>query len=314
MQITQDMLESPKKIQTEILAKGGSVNQRLKYGVSLLSAASKAGYEESVRYLLAQGAAVDVEDENGQAALYYAVVENHLNIAKLLLTSNANTNIRGRGGQPLVFAAINNKNEELAILIIKKNKLQNGKLKNWFFKNLQEDDIEKMVCFAQDFKSISQRYQHSDINAFAREVESLTHQYSFEWLTTVRVAVKNELWEVVRLAIENSEFSKQDAGRFMGVLITHTDKSNVEAAVRKLIECGADINAQNFAGDTPLIIAVKEKNVAVVQCLLEQPDVNVFHENNDGQTAEYIAASLDCDAITQLLIEHTNENGLNYQP
>lgn len=80
---------------------------------------------------------------------------------------------------------------------------------------------------------------------------------------------------------------------------------------KTLVENGADVNAWNVAGDTPLIIALQKNpiNIELIDFLLEQDDIDI---NSMGDSAKYktplmYAASLkpesDAIKICKMLIE-----------
>ena len=70
-----------------------------------------------------------------------------------------------------------------------------------------------------------------------------------------------------------------------------------------LIRNGADINAENNHGDTPLMIASQRGNLEIVKELLSYGvDVNV--RDNDRNTALQYALDYDYPEVAQLLKQH----------
>lgn len=70
--------------------------------------------------------------------------------------------------------------------------------------------------------------------------------------------------------------------------------------VDALLEHGADVNAQDETGQTPLMYAVICSHKEVVEKLLSVPSIDLGIKNTDGETAKDIAATGD-DDILELL-------------
>ncbi|MEJ2289136.1 MAG: serine hydrolase [Deinococcales bacterium] len=75
------------------------------------------------------------------------------------------------------------------------------------------------------------------------------------------------------------------------------------ATVRELLAAGADPNAQDAYGSTPLIIAATFDHPAVAQVLIEA-GADLDLQNSDGSTALHAAAFLGRTEIVRMLLEH----------
>jgi ankyrin repeat protein len=73
-----------------------------------------------------------------------------------------------------------------------------------------------------------------------------------------------------------------------------------------LLDAGADINQEDTAGDTALIIAALNGNLDRVRTLLER-GANVLHVNGDGKNALQTGASSNNDECVELLIDHVSK-------
>ena len=75
------------------------------------------------------------------------------------------------------------------------------------------------------------------------------------------------------------------------------------AKVKSLIEEGADINAKDASGNTPLYYAIQQRNEDIAELLIAKgADVNA--KNKSGQTALDIAIDQDHTGIVELLRKH----------
>jgi len=73
--------------------------------------------------------------------------------------------------------------------------------------------------------------------------------------------------------------------------------------VKRLIECGADVNAKNEDGKTPLLNAVESGHIDVMSCLIEHR-ASVNAKNEDGETPLFWAAWNGQGAVIGCLIGH----------
>jgi hypothetical protein len=73
--------------------------------------------------------------------------------------------------------------------------------------------------------------------------------------------------------------------------------------IQKLIESGADINAENKEGVTPIVAAIEDAKVENVEVLIKA-GVNINKKNKDGKTALTCAKENEQFDIVELLLSH----------
>jgi ankyrin repeat protein len=95
----------------------------------------------------------------------------------------------------------------------------------------------------------------------------------------------------------NSKNKKKD--KYLFKAIEARDRYKVGNALNH----GADVNARNKAGDTPLICAIKSGDIDMVYLLLEHPDINI--ELNVKKNKELALAE-------ELTPEDEEQNGIPY--
>jgi ankyrin repeat protein len=74
--------------------------------------------------------------------------------------------------------------------------------------------------------------------------------------------------------------------------------------IKMLLEAGADINARDRAGRTPLLAAAESLQGDAVIVLLEAGGVDINAHDNEGQTALSIAVKNDCNYAVDLFLRH----------
>ncbi|MCX6774384.1 MAG: ankyrin repeat domain-containing protein [Candidatus Micrarchaeota archaeon] len=113
-------------------------------------------------------------------------------------------------------------------------------------------------------------------------------------LGRVRERISLFFWEYER-------YRQNHYGTFDSDLLEAADHGYVGAA-RAMLMKGANINARDKDGNTPLIVAVKEHNVAMCEFLIEN-GADAFAKNNDGEDALTIASRFSPRKIASLLTE-----------
>lgn len=85
----------------------------------------------------------------------------------------------------------------------------------------------------------------------------------------------------------------------------YCDLGNIRA-LRKAAEAGADLNAKNKSGATPLQTAIAHKQLASVKVLLEL-GADVAVQDADGSTALHYAVEHNLPEILKLLVQRCRE-------
>ncbi|KKP95220.1 MAG: hypothetical protein US03_C0007G0043 [candidate division TM6 bacterium GW2011_GWF2_36_131] len=82
------------------------------------------------------------------------------------------------------------------------------------------------------------------------------------------------------------EHPSSDYERLNRTLLSRASSSITEPmAIYELIGEGADVNTINENGDTPLLCALKSKNFDVAHILIHYHHTNIYHANQQGETA-----------------------------
>lgn len=71
--------------------------------------------------------------------------------------------------------------------------------------------------------------------------------------------------------------------------LTNTIEEGKNEFAKKLIDLGADINQQDNIGSTPLFAAIRANNTEIINCLLNDPKININATDRLGKNALRIA-------------------------
>ena len=293
-------------VQAEI-DKGSDINAQDKDGKTpLWHAAHKGSPSPIVELLLDHGAQIEARDNTGVTALMAAVDTNQLAVVKLLLDRGAQVNARSNYGRtPLIIAAEpRHRNPKKAIAIVK---LLLGAGANVDGRN-PEAKTPLMVAAG---------------DAYTPEIVPLLLDHGAEvdahdrnGVTPLMFAVHDLGFpEIVKLLIEKGaqvdarsnsgstplHRAAQASTSMFRYIIVESNRSR-STAVRKesakrplnnaqlLLDKGAQVDARDEDGNTPLILAAKGSNrPKFIQLLIDKgAEVNV--RNNDGWTPLMIAA------------------------
>ena len=79
--------------------------------------------------------------------------------------------------------------------------------------------------------------------------------------------------------------------------------------VQELLQKGANLNAKDDYGNTPLMLATVIRNEKIVRELLSQEGIEVNVKNNDGSTALTLAVNGRNIEIARLITSHIDPSG-----
>ena len=228
---------------------GGKTSKELAAAGSIFAAAEVGDLEALNKLLAADGADVNATNKSGYTALQLAVRKGQQDAAALLLEKGANVNAQGKGRTPLDFAG---KNTELAALLRAKGGLTRLELR-------AEQDI--LYAAANGYAEAILRYieKGGDVNKTNRKGYSALH-----------FAANSGYVEVVRVLVANKIEVDAAANRYNKTGLHYAARHGRKEIATLLLDKGANVNAVDRSGRTPVDIAEYYRRSETAELLRER--------------------------------------------
>ena len=218
---------------------------------------------------------LDILDTDGRNLLYIPIKFNYLKVLDVLLKYNKNSigvNIIDKkdklGLTGLHYSCIFNNLESLKIL------LQNNA-------DLFITDNDQSNCFDICFE-----YERNDILLhLIKKIDDLNFLNSNS-KNILQIAFERENMLIINYLINNKVFfniNNKDSEYGNTILHTATILNYDIEIIKKLLEVNANVNIQDFVGNTPLHYAISEKNIQLINLFINNFD-NFNIENLEGNT------------------------------
>jgi cytohesin len=265
----------------ELLEKGVDPNVRDQYGNTPLHWAASKGHVDVVELLLEHGADPNAKNERGWTPLHVAAFWGHVDVVKLFLERGVDPNIKDKNGlTPLHIAAIRGYVDVARLL------LQYG-----VDPNVQDERgrTPLHVAAIRGRVDVVRFLLEHGANPNARDKDGMTPLH-----------LMSEYYEFLSLLISYGDMD--EVLKYGNTPPPRWVPCHVEVA-KLLLEHGADPNAKNKGGWTPLHVAAYEGRVDIVALLLEHGvDPNV--QDKFGLTPLHVAAYEGRVDVVRLLLEH----------
>ena len=301
-----DMEKLKKYLQDEI-----DINSQEDFGSTALHAAANSGKKDIVEFLISKGANVDAKDAYyGVTPLYYAAMHNYEDIADLLLAKGADVNAKEEDGHyTLLYYAIWDNSKDAIKLLISKGANVNVKDESGYtplvfavWEN-DKDMVELLIDKGADI-NIEDNDGYTPLYWAAMEgnkelVELLTAKGATP-ISAIHLAARaGDLAKVKSLIEAGADINARDKGGgtplFSAVFADHDD------VARFLIAQGADVNAKDKNDMTPLHDACRRGRKDGVELLISKgADVNA--KDSEGSTPLHLVFFSGRMDVAELLI------------
>ena len=250
----------PESILEALVGLGAAVDSKNQKGWTPLFHAAACGNLVAIKFLLDRRASVIHQDSDGKTALHWCCKRGHASIVPLLVNAGADINLGDK------------KDSE-------QRRSVGGNTPLMYAASTSEKVTKALLKFGPDVNLTDEAKQSALIHA-------------------IRGYPKNRL-AIVESLLKNGarvDQSDHEGNTALHLLVQRGGFSSNPELVKALIDSGSDVNAQNMAGETPIILCRDSKNVT----LLIKAGSFVNAVDKHGKTALIYCAdaySSDSDAL-----------------
>ncbi len=231
---------------------GADVNLKSTHGYAPLFVAVKTKHKLVVDYLLSKGARIDEKNgPNGLTALYKACFDGSFDIATVLVDAEAYVNLKSTEGYAPLFVAVQNKHKPVVEYL-----LSNGARIDE--KNGPDGLTALYKACANGSLDIATVLVDAEADINVKDEFGFTPFYS---------AVQNKHIPVIKYLLSKGARIDEKNGPYDDTALNRACVIGSLEIVKILVNAGADINAVNKQGKSPLDFAVEKNHQSIVDYL-----------------------------------------------
>ena len=296
---------------------GANVNaQRTDDKVTALNLSADWNNFMAVYLLLNHGADANIAGAGGYTPLHRAVVKGNQNLVKLFLKKNALVNTQTADGNSPLHAAVRNGFFDITKLLVKKGSnvnLQNKEGRTPLFLGVKNKQKQLIKLLIENEADVTIGYKENSTDRIYLVRGTVRGRAAWH-----RVRVKKHLLGLFLKRTNGGSLNVADFGDILGrgwgrdppegtldkilkecdfkfkeipgVTVLHiaSKKDNEPEIIDLLVKSGANVNAQDAEGFTPLHMAAIHGNLKIVKKLVDlEADVNIV--TTDGKNAAELA-------------------------
>ena len=307
---------------------GADIETKGSWGHSPLECASLRDDVVSVKMLVEAGAAVAEADKRRDSCLLLAVIQGHTETVRYLAGLPQVDVDEVRNRQSALFCAIQQGVHHDVVQALIDGGADIERISSWggrkpllFASSLGHLAIVKVLVGAgadvqvTDSKGETCLIQGARCRCLSQE-EGLLMRYLVglpevdvnhadeNGMTALHGAAKRGYPDVVQVLIDGGADieARNNLGR--SPLLVACENGDV-AKVKMLVEAGAGVRATDIAGNTCLILAAHFGHTEIMRYLIGLPEVDVNHAANGGETALHVASRRHGHRVAQILLEHS---------
>ena len=261
----------------------------------------------TVNQLIQRGANVNARSHNmhstGKSVLSLAVEHGNIDVVKILLAAGANFNNKIFASEgPLASAIESGQNDMVALLLNHVPKIQKNNNK-WDSRNNRGNS--KRANSARNSRlHHAAKFGTPEILQLLLAVEEKSKDKNNTGSTALMIAAR--AGRIDNVEVLASSATKEEIQDVFNIVIT----TGLTTGVNKILALGANVNAANALGETPLMLAVKNRHHLIVDILLSE-GANIQAVSNEGNDALMIA--LVTTPLKQRIVTTLLEGGANIQ-
>ncbi|RFU31550.1 hypothetical protein B7463_g4759, partial [Scytalidium lignicola] len=295
-----------------LLTFGAAINLTDKEKRTPLRRAVGLGHQKAVRLLLEKGADCKSTDKTGQTPLHRAVTFGLTEVARMLLDYEAPLNLKDTYSRTPAMLSVQSGKASTILLLLEHKAEGFPKLEPYKSDPAQSESVDldermkQFVMIGQFWKVVT----GEDISKFEEFISN--KQTELEWILKARcemgasalhLASRNDRVEVIKALVDRFHIPVDDPTDDGFTPLHSTAKRSKINATITLIAMGANVNATNNYGATPLHQAATFGEPEIVKRLLDCENINPNVEDRYLQTPLIYAIRNEKVENAKLLLE-----------
>lgn len=265
-----------------------TLNLQNKQGLTPLHSAVKIRDWSILGLVLEKGAEVDIQDKQGRTALHFAAEKGYFEIVHKLLQHHAKVDIADKQGWTALHLTVSNRHTVPILKRSYKDTVQ----------NLLAKGADPTITSTSGKTPIHVALESGDWELITSFAEQKNHKINVEaiqvrGLTLLRLAVENLELKVVKLLLEkhganlNVVPDPQLHTLFSSALFSE-DWETIKCLLRHKPD-RISVNEMTAGQNSPLHLAVQNKDLSMIEHLVSKQDANVDVQNHDKETPLHVA-------------------------
>ena len=241
------------------------------------------GYQNVVKLFLEKNALVNTQDADGDSPLHTAVSKGFFYLTKLLVKKGSNVNLQNKKGKTPLFLGVMNKHEQLIKLLIENEadvSIGYKEISTERINLVRGKDRGRAVWHYVLVKKRLLGLYLKRTNGGSLDVADFGAILRSGWVKDPPEGTLDQIFEECGFTFKE----------IPGVTVLHiaSKENNEPEIIDLLVKSGANVNAQDAEGFTPLHMATIHGNLKIVKKLVDlEADVNIV--TTDGKTAAELA-------------------------
>ncbi|KAL7888091.1 hypothetical protein AOLI_G00030650 [Acnodon oligacanthus] len=288
------------------LLKGTNINNRSSSD-TLLHTAAQHGQVRVINFLLRHGAKLDQRDHQGRTALHRAAEAGHTAAAVTLVRAGADIHAKDKASKNAQHLAAQNGHEDTVRALVEEEARSFKNQTTFLHMAAVEDDSELAGILLRNGASVD--VQDSQRKTPLFHAISRGNENTAAVLLQAGAQVNSGIMEaafdlnrksVLSLLLKNIK-NTMSQNEIKSVLFKAI-KRNLDGVVAALIDSGADVNACDDLGYTPLLLATELRNVEVFKVLVSKK-AQLDKRLPNQTSALHLAIQSGSMPLTQILLD-----------
>ena len=306
---------------------GADIETKDHLGRSPLLLACRSGALDVVKLLVKAGARVRATDKDGDTCLIFALYHGHIETVRYLV-GLPDVDVNHANNYWLNTAlhwAIERKNEDVVRVLIDAGadieaESRSGRplylasglgvlaIVDLLVRAGAGVSRESVVACLMAASSAGERFQTEVVFSLLCLPEVDVNHVNDEGKTALHLAVEHRHADVVQVLIDaGADIEATDRAGCSPLLLASSPLGSAKI-VKQLVEAGAGVHAVDPKGNTCLLLAALRGHTDTVRYLAGLPEVNLNHADNKGYTALHLAVKQKHAEVMQVLLDAGADN------